>query len=523
MTERFEKVEFTSQDIGVLLLDSITKGLYTDARHCVREYLQNEFDAGASNVHITIEGRTISILGDSAGMSREALLSARRVGFSSKDPSKDAGFRGIGIWSGVAACQTLHVITKARGSTEGYFLRIDAKGLREAIKRRGDQPLIPVLGENVSIRSVSSDEHIDKFGTRVQLVDVLREHDRILSEQELVDYLEQVAPVPIAPTQPDAKAIEAQLHANVPGYRTLSVRVNQTAVFRPPSKERKLQSPIFDWIKTSEGGEIAYVWYAMNQTPAVLPQEDRGLIYKSRGFTIGDLERTTVRKLEPGTALQQNVGWVCGEIHLLDAALLPNAERIDLETNSTSDYLRNRVRDLLRKIDKEVRRFSEKRSADTHLEVAEQLLAEIDAAPDVQTKAEKLAALHSSGEDLARDLKSPKTTPELKARVQRSLTQVEQARKTVFRELAIPEAKTPQAAAKRKKTIAKQAAEAEEVDRAIPDIVKAYQMGPTEEKLLKHVVDCMRVAGIPEAKILRFSVALQRKLSYDRVQKSQRR
>jgi molecular chaperone HtpG len=523
MPEKFERVQFSTDDIGVLLLESITKGLYTDARHCIREYLQNEFDAGAATVHVSLDGRTVSILGDSQGMTKEGLLRARRVGFSGKDPAKEAGFRGIGIWSGVAVCQTLNVISKARGSSEGHYLRIDARGLRDAIRRRGDQPLIPVLSENVEIRTIRSDEMQEKYGTRVELVDVLREHDRILSEPDLIDYLSQTAPVAIAPFQAIGKSVEEKLSTNIPNYRVLSLRVNQEQVFRPPSKDTKLQPPVFDWIRTGEGADLAYLWYAMNERPTTLPPEDRGLVYKSKGFTIGDQERTTVRKLEPGSALQQNVGWVVGEIHLVDPALLPNSERIDIETNSSSEYFRNRVRELLRRIDKEVRQFSEKRSADSHVVEAERLLAEISSAPDVQSKVEMLAPLQRTGEFLAQDLKSPKTGGEVKARIERSLQQVEQTKREVFRELAIPEARAPETSAKRRKLLAKQSADSDAVDREIPQIIKAFQFGPTEERLLKQVVDCMRSAGIPDSKILRFVIELQRKLSYDRVQRGQKR
>jgi hypothetical protein len=517
MSDRFEHVQFTTDDIGVLLLESITKGLYTDARHCIREYVQNEYDAGALTVYVDVNGRSVSVMGDSQGMTRDDLLRARRIGYSEKDPGTQAGFRGIGIWSGVAVCHTMNVITKTKGAEEGYYLRVDAKGLREAIKRREQKPLVQALTENVTMRSVRADEIQQKFGTRVELVDVLREHDRILEQPQLMSYLAQTAPVAINPFQPLAKTVLDRISVQVPGYREIVVRVNQKPVYRPPERETALQPPNFDSIKNDDGVELAFVWYAMNQRPGTLDPEERGLVYKAKGFTIGDIERSTVRKLEPGASVQLNSGWVSGEIHLLSPLLVPNSERIDLETNSTSEFLRNRVRELLRRIDKEVRHFSEKRSADSHVADAERALGDVEAAPDLQTRIEKLATLHRAGELLVSDLKSPKTSPELKPRVAHLLKEIERRKGEVFREIKIPEGEAEESKAKKRTTIAKRTQEAVDVDRHLPDMISAFKLGDAEGSLLKSAVESLRAAGVPDGKILRFLQILESKLSYRRL------
>jgi len=517
MSERFEHVQFTSDDIGVLLLESITKGLYTDARHCIREYVQNEYDAGAATVYVDVNGRTVSVMGDSGGMTRDELLDARRIGFSRKVPGVDAGFRGIGIWSGVAVCQRMNVITKSKTAEEGYYLRVNAEGLRGEIKRREQKSLVQALTDNVTMRTIGGDESQQKYGTRVELVDVLREHDRILDQRELLTYLGQTAPVATNPFHPLAKEIRDQLSANVAGYREISVRVNQKPAFRPPDRDTALQQPTFDWIRTDDGEELAFVWYAMNQRPGTLPPEERGLVYKAKGFTIGDQERTTVRKLEPGASVQQNFGWVCGEIHLLSPLLVPNSERVDLETNSTAEYLRNRVRELLRRIDKEVRHFSEKRSAEAHVNEAEQRLADIDAATDTESRITKLAELHRSAELLDQDLNNPKLNPELKPRVQRLLGEIEDKKRDVFKDIKIPSVERPIDKAKERKARAKQAQDAEEVDRAVPEIVLAFKLAEREERILRITVESLRSIGVADAKILKYLEVLQRKLSFARL------
>src|SRR2546428_14111599 len=96
-----ERVAFTTDDIGIMLLESNTRGLYHDPLNSVREYVQNEFDAGAKTIKVTVVGDRLTITGDGSGMSHEDLISAKRVGFSDKNPRYQVGFRGIGIWSGV--------------------------------------------------------------------------------------------------------------------------------------------------------------------------------------------------------------------------------------------------------------------------------------------------------------------------------------------------------------------------------------------------------------------------------------
>lgn len=517
MSERFEHVQFTSDDIGVLLFESITKGLYTDARHCIREYVQNEYDAGASVVYVDVNSRIVSVMGDSGGMNKEELLDARRIGFSKKVAGVDAGFRGIGIWSGVAVCQRMNVITKSKTAEEGYYLRVNAEGLRAEIRRKEQKPLVQALTDNVTMKSIRSDEFQQKYGTRVELVDVLREHDRILDQGELMDYLAQTAPVATNPFNAQATEIKEQLSGGVPGYREVSVRVNQKPVYRPPDRDTALQQPVFDWIRTDDGEDLAFVWYAMNQRPGNLSPEERGLVYKSKGFTVGDQERTTVRKLESGATVQQNVGWVCGEIHLISPLLVPNSERVDLETNSTSEYLRNRVRELLRRIDKEVRHFSEKRSADAHIGEAEQKLSDIDAATDTEARIAKLAELHRSAELLSQDLKSPKLNPELKPRAERLLREIEEKKRDVFKDIKIPTIDRPETRSKTRKALAKQAQDAEEVDREAQGIVSGFKLSEGEGRLLRSAIDSLRSVGVADSKILRFLGVLQRKLAYSRL------
>ena len=133
-TDEMRRIDFTAKDIGVMLLESITKGLYHDPQNSIREYVQNEYDANATEVRMIVAGDRLIIAGNGVGMNEDELISARRIGFSDKSSSSDVGFRGIGIWSGVAICDEVLISSKKSDDPYGTVIRIDAKGLRSDIE-----------------------------------------------------------------------------------------------------------------------------------------------------------------------------------------------------------------------------------------------------------------------------------------------------------------------------------------------------------------------------------------------------
>src|SRR5438128_8167580 len=134
MERSMESFQFTADDIGVGLLESITLGLYREAGDVLREYISNEIDnePGPASVDIRIEqpNQTVLISGDGPGMDWDQFRKAVKIGVSFKDPRVNIGFRGIGIWAGVAACRELTVSTKSDSDDNEYTLIVDCDKLR---------------------------------------------------------------------------------------------------------------------------------------------------------------------------------------------------------------------------------------------------------------------------------------------------------------------------------------------------------------------------------------------------------
>ena len=101
---------------------------------CCGRYISNEIDNDPEpsyvEVALTPASKTVTIRGDGPGMDWDRFRSAVRVGISLKDPLQDIGFRGIGIWAGVAAAETLRVATKSASDPNEYELIVNCVKLR---------------------------------------------------------------------------------------------------------------------------------------------------------------------------------------------------------------------------------------------------------------------------------------------------------------------------------------------------------------------------------------------------------
>ena len=130
-----EKIPLESWEVGGELLDILSRGLYSNAKDAIREYVQNGVDAGASEVHVTVRGPRVTIRDDGEGMGRETLRRARRFGASDKNARTNVGFRGIGMYSAFGMCESIQVMTRRDGSSELLRLNIEFGEMRRTLER----------------------------------------------------------------------------------------------------------------------------------------------------------------------------------------------------------------------------------------------------------------------------------------------------------------------------------------------------------------------------------------------------
>ena len=112
---RTRHVQLESWEVGGELLDILSRGLYSDAKDALREYVQNGVDAGANHILITVDGSQAVIRDDGHGMDAEGIRTARRFGMSEKSPREMVGYRGIGIYSAFGICEEMRVTSRRQG------------------------------------------------------------------------------------------------------------------------------------------------------------------------------------------------------------------------------------------------------------------------------------------------------------------------------------------------------------------------------------------------------------------------
>jgi hypothetical protein len=338
-----KEFDFGVNDVGVFLMESITKGLYRDPRNALREYISNELDntPRPSLVAVNIKDRQVEVIGDGPGMGYDELRMAVRVGFSPKDPARNIGFRGIGIYSGVSICDRIRIATKKANTVKSYVLTIDAAGLREDMnspRRAAKTSLIDSLRRNVRWSEYEAPQsQRARHRTVVTLVDVLESASHLLDEDDLKVYLENTVPIELDPKLPQRKNIESFLMKHVKrDYRLTSMTLQGNPIYRTPHLP-DLEDPETGVIRI-DGREVGCYWFCLSErSRKIQDPSSRGFLLRKKGFSVGD--RSTVQKLFPANA--NLVNWVTGEIHVTSADLLPNAERVELEQSPLRAELEN--------------------------------------------------------------------------------------------------------------------------------------------------------------------------------------
>src|SRR3989337_2796083 len=102
------------------VLEALSRGLYPDKRHVIREFVQNSYDGlhelkklcpkeALRPIEVKLEPPSIFIGDFGIGMPEQKMRQYRYLGYSEKDRTEHAGFRGIGKYSGLAVAEKIIV------------------------------------------------------------------------------------------------------------------------------------------------------------------------------------------------------------------------------------------------------------------------------------------------------------------------------------------------------------------------------------------------------------------------------
>lgn len=382
------QVPFDASDVGGKLVAYVSQGLYSDPRDCLREYAQNSVDAGAKRIDIVLtNNNNVIIEDDGSGMSLETLMHAKRIAMSTKDPSKDVGRLGLGLYSSFPICQRMRIETQTKGSRQRFSMTFEFGEMRERLANEDPAnriALLELLQTNINI-GFETTEPAENPGTIIHLDNVnATAYDELSDWSSLQRYLIDRLPVEYDDSLVNRAAVEEQLKKWDPKYRTVAVWLENTEsgdsgfVRRSFPSDPPLESPKFYDVFAEIDGEarlVAGVWAALGSNKTIR-HDSAGFLYKYRGFTVGDSDR--LRKLFTRSTAYN---WFVGEVWVFDAAeVLPNTARNDFEAGTAKRRLENAIKkQVFSKLGAVADKKSRLASAEKAVTKAAELLNEIEA------------------------------------------------------------------------------------------------------------------------------------------------
>lgn len=351
-------VQFTPY-FGGFILETLTVGMYGEARNAIREYIQNGFDSilraresgvlTANSGHIVVtmadDKKSLTIRDDGAGLPvKSATATLTRVGASTKTHARNAGFRGIGRLAGIVFCDRLTFITKAKGEREQTMVVFDAKGMRAAMSpAKGSsasaEELMSAYVRSVKQPNMNAAQHF--FEVRIEgLRDAPAE---CTSPKAMRDFLSQVAPVPYPPSFPYRMQLDDTAKATGIQVEEIDISVasgdRNDRVYKLYGDEYEFDGGTIELtdceIKVSPSGR----WWAWigkkDESGAYTDARVRGLRVRVRNIQIdgADIFRGIFYENAKSQARFQD--YFLGEIFIKPTALIPNARRDGFEEDSS--------------------------------------------------------------------------------------------------------------------------------------------------------------------------------------------
>jgi Histidine kinase-, DNA gyrase B-, and HSP90-like ATPase len=198
---------------GGFIIETLTIGMYGEARNAIREYIQNSFDSvqraieelktlrpgeGLIEIEMASDRKSLVIRDNGAGLPVKSAASVlTRVGASNKSHRRNAGFRGIGRLAGIVFSNTVTFTTKAKGEREQTRVVFDGRKMRAAMApgRGSAKSALDLLNDTVTAYRTRHAEANKQF-FEVRLEGFSEAPDECRSPKELYDFVSQVAPVP---------------------------------------------------------------------------------------------------------------------------------------------------------------------------------------------------------------------------------------------------------------------------------------------------------------------------------------
>lgn len=355
--------------IGKTVLETLTSGMYDDARFVFREYIQNAADQideavelsilgdksdGEIKIFIDTENKKITITDNATGVrQKDVVRLLGDVANSQKDTAKRKGFRGIGRLGGLGYCDKLIFETSYRDESVKSKMILDAKLLKKIIENRKDNSDAMAAMSIITVEDPPKEEDLDKHYFRVILENV--HNDNLLDVNFVTEYLSMVAPVPFSSSFTFTDEIKTYLKSRNLLLDEYNIEINNNTLYKrykntftddKGKNVSKLIGVDFVDIRNDNQELLATCWYGYREHSNIVLDEsnlERGLRIRTKNIAIGneftcnrffDQERTNLRFI--------------GEIHTLNDGFIPNARRDYFTENITYEQFEKNLREILK-------------------------------------------------------------------------------------------------------------------------------------------------------------------------------
>jgi hypothetical protein len=365
-----QSIPFKPQ-FGAFILETLTLGMYGEARNALREYIQNSFDSlreaidsgmdpGKARVVVTLHADRlgVTIRDNGLGLRTEAATSVlASVGTSNKDYRRNAGFRGIGRLAGIVFCDTLTFITRADNQTQRTVVVFDAQALRQKLKPRSgnSEDAAATLESCVDAYLEDAADDPDPHYFEVRLEGLFDPPDECTNIAKLRSFLSQIAPVAY-----DKKFVyrtEIEKNAAEAGFPIETIRVFIADGDGAPHEIFKAYGDSFSVKQVqAELTKVDYVsspnqrwwgWIGRKRISGAFKDPDvRGIRVRLRNIQIDgtevmrDIFATSSIPGQPRSSYSRLADWYIGEIFVEPKAAIPNARRDGFEEDQAWKEIR---------------------------------------------------------------------------------------------------------------------------------------------------------------------------------------
>ena len=369
---------------GGFVLETLTIGMYGEARNAIREYIQNGFDSvqraidelkllpadgGLIEIEMAEDHKSLTIRDNGAGLPiKTAATVLTRVGASSKSHHKNAGFRGIGRLAGIVFSDTVTFTTKAKSEREQTTAIFNAKAMRAAMTpgKGSTKSASDLMKESVvAFRSPSPDANKHFF--QVTLEGFTDPPDECKSPKKMYDFVSQIAPVPYAADFPyQLQLREAAKEFGIP-IEEVQITIKHGTDKPTPITKRYGASHEFE-SGTASLSDCAIPHSRTNQWWAWVGKKAESGAYTDA--RVSGL-RVRVRNIQiDGTAIVRDIfrdhaksyvrfqDYFLGEIFIEPSALVPNARRDGFEEDTAWKHIRSEIAAVVEGLGKEAYRVS---------------------------------------------------------------------------------------------------------------------------------------------------------------------